>query len=190
VIHDHSIQRTARAPSADREDPHVTGVGRRPEAGDLANLKLVASLRCLRVFGFLCDPNDMPRSGFGVADNALSDWRRDASVVQLTERILFVQSGRRIRAALTWHACPPDMYQTSIAPAAVATDFDLLLHTEMNGGEYVYMSQSLDDSTEGFDVVVSDSARYTIYIAWPEGNQGCELNEQEGVGWAWAISKQ
>jgi hypothetical protein len=30
----------------------------------------------------------MPRSGFGVAVNALADWRRDATVVQLTERIL------------------------------------------------------------------------------------------------------
>jgi hypothetical protein len=88
-----------------------------------------------------------------------------------------------------WTSAAGTSYTAPVLAQIGAIDFDLLLHTEMNGGEYIYMSQSVDDSTEGFDVVVPETGRYTIYIAWPEENEGCESNGHEGVGWAWAISR-
>jgi hypothetical protein len=42
-------------------------------------------------------------------------------------------------------------------------------------GEYRYASQSNDDNNEGFDVVIDPSQRgdYEVWLAWPEGAQGC-----------------
>jgi hypothetical protein len=99
---------------------------------------------------------------------------------------VFVPAGKRIRAAIAWNSCPPQQYLSTLAPSAVATDFDLLLYRR--GGEYVYLSQSIDDSTEGFDVEAPVSGRYTIYIAWPNAGQTCD-GPLENVGWAYSIEK-
>jgi hypothetical protein len=48
--------------------------------------------RSLRVAEILWDPDGMPSRGSGIAVAALVDWRRDATVVQLTERVLKVDT--------------------------------------------------------------------------------------------------
>jgi hypothetical protein len=45
-------------------------------------------MRLLRTRRFVCDCADMPRGGSTIVVRELVDWRRDAKVVQLTERLL------------------------------------------------------------------------------------------------------
>jgi hypothetical protein len=87
----------------------------------------------------------------------------------------------RIRVSLAWDSCPTSTSGT--APATVATDYDLFLYNE-DTQTYVYSSQSFDDSTEGFDVVIPEGGRHTVYYAWPDGAPGCGGSGFEPFAWA------
>lgn len=78
----------------------------------------------------------------------------------------------RIRASIAWNACPPSSPVSSSDVAEALPDFDLFLYNE-DEGYYVYTSQSLDDNNEGFDVVIEEEGRHSLYLGWPkDGNTG------------------
>jgi hypothetical protein len=56
-------------------------------------------------------------------------------------------------------------------------------------GRWVYGSQSVDDSNEGFDITIQESdgeGEYWFMAAWPEGVVGCDGATHEGMAWALA----
>ena len=93
-------------------------------------------------------------------------------------------TGKRIRAVIAWDSCPAGPLSPPAAPALVASDIDLFL---VKDGRVVDGSQSIMDSTEGFDVTIPDTlgaGNYSVWWAAPPGN-GCG-----GVGFepfAWAV---
>jgi hypothetical protein len=58
-----------------------------------------------------------------------------------------------------------------------------------SGGAYVWASQSLDDSNEGFDYTAQagESGTYELWLAWPEGSTSCEDTNLEPIGVSWIV---
>ncbi|MBK8217825.1 MAG: S8/S53 family peptidase [Myxococcales bacterium] len=91
----------------------------------------------------------------------------------LTARSLL--AGARVRATISWDSCPKRtkvLDGTGIL-ADLANDFDLYLY-DKSRSRYVYGSQSLDDTNEGFDVVVPEDGDYELFIAWQGEVRKCE----------------
>lgn len=79
-------------------------------------------------------------------------------------------TGDRVRATIAWDNCPT---LGQVAPAPVATDLDLILYNS-DRGYYVYSSQSVTDSVEGFDVDIRDDGHYEVYWTYLDGSIGCD----------------
>jgi hypothetical protein len=77
------------------------------------------------------------------------------------------------------------MYMNSTPPSSVATDFDLFLLNRTTNS-YVYASQSIDDNSEGFDVILPSDGDYEVLLEWPSGNAGCG-GTKEPISWAFAV---
>jgi hypothetical protein len=89
--------------------------------------------------------------------------------------------GMRVRTTVAWDSCPGG--PTGTAPAAVATDIDVVL-VNLSSSTPVYASQSVTDSVEGFDVIVPSTGKYALMWTNPEGAKGCEQAGHEPLAWA------
>jgi hypothetical protein len=89
----------------------------------------------------------------------------------------------RIRATWSWDGCT--LSDQGTAPATVAVDFDLFLYSPQFG--YLWASQSLDDSNEGFDYTVQpgEDGDYQLILAWPTSSVSCEGINLEPGALAW-----
>jgi subtilisin family serine protease len=96
----------------------------------------------------------------------------------------------RIRATLTWDACP--FSDAGEAPANVPVDFDLFLHSPTHQ-RYVWASQSMDDNNEGLDYTVQpgEEGDFWLIVTWPEYSQSCACaggscqHGEEPIFWVW-----
>lgn len=92
-----------------------------------------------------------------------------------------LSAGQRLRVVVTWDACATI---GNDPPATAIPDFDVFLYTNAPPvPRYYYSSQSFDDNVEGFDVTVSDSGTYDVYLAWPIGAVGCGGSSTVSVSW-------
>ena len=100
---------------------------------------------------------------------------------------LDLHEGTRFRVTWSWDGCA--ISDTGTAPAPVAIDFDIFLYTPTIG--YVWASQSLDDSNEGFDYTVpaGEGATYQLILAWPDGSTGCEGGTFEPGAYSWMVGQ-
>lgn len=97
---------------------------------------------------------------------------------------LHLKPGNRVRATFTWDSCPAAV--SGAAPAAVATDIDIFLYNR-TANRYVFGSQSLDDSSEGYDVTISAAegeGDFELYYAFPQKSTGCGASTVEPAAWA------
>lgn len=100
--------------------------------------------------------------------------------------------GDRLRASISWCSCA--LGGVGWAPAQLAVDFDLFLFNA-DTQEYIFGSQSFDDSNEGFDVVIQteDGAGwYEVYAAWPDPVHAtwlspCGDEATEPLAWATSV---
>lgn len=94
-----------------------------------------------------------------------------------------LNAGQRVRASISWDACPAA--QSGIAPAKSKWDFDLFLYNQSTN-TYVWGSQSLDDNNEGFDFLLNSSGTYVLILAWRTkvGEGYCGSETSEPVAWA------
>lgn len=97
--------------------------------------------------------------------------------------------GARVRVSIVWDSCPLTTMAT--APTSVATDFDLAMYN-VTRGEYLFASQSFDDTVEGFDVRIPAGwgGDYQFFVMHGAGDLGCDENGDgtgDGERWAWAI---
>lgn len=98
-----------------------------------------------------------------LARSAIRDFTRSFGKEIWSQGIVFVRRS-------PWDNCPT---LGQVAPAPVATDLDLILYNS-DRGYYVYSSQSVTDSVEGFDVDIHDDGHYEIYWTYPDGSVGCD----------------
>ncbi len=97
---------------------------------------------------------------------------------------LHLKPGNRVRATFIWDSCPAAV--SGAAPASVATDIDIFLYNR-TANRYVFGSQSIDDSSEGYDVTISDAegeGDFELYYAFPEKSPGCGGSTIEPAAWA------
>lgn len=120
------------------------------------------------------------------------DWRAftdpgSGRVYHVIKYLPAVSVDYRIRATISWDACPAvNVYWT-----AAARDIDLFLlkvDSVMGNsyeGTWVTGSQSVSDNNEGFDFKVTSADDYLIVAGWAAGdNVGCEGSDTEPFGWA------
>ncbi len=97
---------------------------------------------------------------------------------------LTLQANQRIRAVLVWHACATSSNGSGPAPRGV--DFDLFLNNTTTF-KWVYGSQSIDNVSEGFDIIVPTAGVHEAWIRWPKTGSGssCAGGPTENYAFAW-----
>ena len=117
----------------------------------------------------------------GVVDG---DALRQALLNLLDTAVKYGPPGQRIRAVVVWHACATTGSGNGPAPRGV--DFDLFLNNTSTQ-KWVYGSQSIDDVSEGFDIIVPTAGVHETWIRWPKTGNGsnCANSPTENYAFAW-----
>lgn len=91
---------------------------------------------------------------------------------------------QRVRATASFYVCTgsdPTIPPGSVAPAA---DFDLALCSD-TARRCWGISESLDDTNEGFDVIIPEQhTDLTLYLIVPSSGSTCYRSEGEPYAWA------
>jgi len=106
-----------------------------------------------------------------------------------------LEGGSRVRASFSYDSCPGA--STDINDLDTTVNFDIGLcgvNVSSGNSECLFFSESLDDSNEGFDVMVPEGAGYeqaTLYLygpsvdGWPDCPDGKGASQSfEPYGWA------
>lgn len=99
-----------------------------------------------------------------------------------------ISAGSRIRATISWDACPGEI-PALVAVPAVDVDLFLLSVDSVVGSHYegtwVIGSQSVKDNNEGFDYEIPSQGAYAVVAGWPmNDNTGCDGAATESFGYA------
>lgn len=95
-----------------------------------------------------------------------------------------LREGDRFRATLSWNSCPQAIAEAF--PVRVA-DLDLAIYNA-DRGVYLYVSNSLDDVNEGFDVVVpvGFSGEYEVFVMF-DPRAACPGIAEEPFSFTWSL---